>query len=80
MGVGEDFGTFCSNLSVTNRSSISDRYELITRRFNLEFWNLDSKLYHSIYTGSYGRNTATGATSDVDVIVWLQMCIRDSSW
>lgn len=30
MSVGEDFGTFCSNLVVTNRSSISDRYESIT--------------------------------------------------
>jgi hypothetical protein len=39
MGVGEDFGTFCGNLAVTNRSSISDRYELITRRFDLKFWN-----------------------------------------
>lgn len=37
MGVGEDFGIFCGNLAVTNRSSISDRYELITRRFNFEF-------------------------------------------
>lgn len=27
MGIGEDFETFCSNLAVTNRSSISDRYE-----------------------------------------------------
>ena len=71
MGVGEDFGTFCSNLAVTNRSSISDRYELITRRFNLDFWNVDSKTYHSIYAGSYGRNTATGSTSDVDMIFWL---------
>lgn len=71
MGVGEDFGTFCGNLAVTNRGSISDRYELITRRFNLEFWNADSRVNHSIYAGSYGRNTATGATSDVDMIFWL---------
>ncbi|MGF1612345.1 MAG: hypothetical protein ACFCVA_00145 [Gammaproteobacteria bacterium] len=53
MGVGEDFSAFCGNLAVTNRSSISDRYELITRRFNLEFWNSDSRLNHSLYTGSY---------------------------
>jgi len=71
MGVGEDFATFCGNLAVTNRSSISDRYELITRRFNLEFWNIESRVYHSIYAGSYGRNTATRATSDVDMIFWL---------
>jgi hypothetical protein len=31
MGVGEDFSNFSGNLAVTNHSSISDRYELITR-------------------------------------------------
>ncbi|MDT8405325.1 SMODS domain-containing nucleotidyltransferase [Sulfuriflexus sp.] len=71
MGVGEDFKTFCGNLAVTNRDSISSRYELITRRFNLEFWNTDSRTNHSIYAGSFGRNTATGKTSDVDMIFWL---------
>jgi hypothetical protein len=71
MGVGEDFKTFCGNLAVTNRDSISSRYELITRRFNLEYWNTDSRTNHSIYAGSFGRNTATGKTSDVDMIFWL---------
>lgn len=71
MGVGEDFSAFCGNLAITNRGSISDRYELITRRFNLEFWNSDSRLNHSLYTGSYGRHTAIGSTSDVDMIFWL---------
>lgn len=71
MGVAEDFNTLCTNLAVQNRASISDRYELITRRFNLEFWDTDSKQSHSIYAGSYGRNTATGLTSDVDMIFWL---------
>ena len=71
MGVGEDFKTFCRNLAVTNRDSISTRYELITRRLNLEFWNTDSRTSHSIYAGSFGRNTATGRTSDVDIIFWL---------
>jgi len=71
MGVGEDFKSFCNNLAVTNRQSISDRYELISRRFNLEFWNTDSRTSHSIYAGSFGRNTATGKTSDVDMIFWL---------
>ena len=32
MGVGADLSTFCGDLEVNNRSSISDRYELITRR------------------------------------------------
>jgi hypothetical protein len=71
MGVGEDFQQFCSNLSVRDRDSISNRYQLITRRLNLEFWNSDSYTYHSFYTGSYGRGTAIGLTSDVDMLFWL---------
>ena len=71
MGVGEDFRIFCSNLAITKRQTISDRYELITRRLNLEFWDNDSKIYHSIQAGSYGRGTATAKTSDVDMIFWL---------
>lgn len=74
MGVGEDFRALCANLAVpaTTRSSISDRYELITHRLNLEFWNTDSRTAHSFYTGSYGRGTAVGSTSDVDMIFQLQ--------
>lgn len=73
MGVGEDFKTLCSNLAVSAamRASISERYELITRRLNLEFWNTDSRTAHSFYTGSYGRGTAVGTTSDMDMIMQL---------
>jgi hypothetical protein len=74
MGVGEDFRTLCTNLSVPSerRTSIARRYGQITRRLNLEFWNIESYDYHSIYTGSYGRDTAIGGTSDVDMIFWLK--------
>src|SRR5436190_18364974 len=73
MGVGDDFKTLCSNLAVpaSSRSTISDRYNLMTKRLNTEFWNTDSYTSHSIYTGSYGRGTAVGRTSDVDMIFWL---------
>src|SRR5688500_5506258 len=73
MAVGEDFRSLCSNLAVsaTTRSSISERYELITRRLNLEFWNTDSRTSHSFYTGSYGRGTAVGTVSDLDMIMRL---------
>ncbi len=71
MGVAEDFRTFCNNIAVKKRESISDRYALITRRFNIEFWGSESNVYHSMYAGSYGRGTATGLTSDVDMIFWL---------
>lgn len=71
MGIGEDFQTFCSNLTVPNRSTIADRYGLITRRLNLEFWDSDNSTAHSFYTGSFGRGTPTGATSDVDMLMVL---------
>ena len=73
MGVGEDFRTLDSNLAVSSgvRGTISNRYGLITRRLNLEFWNIESHDYHSVYTGSYGRGSAIGDTSDVDMIFWL---------
>lgn len=73
MGVGDWFGTFCENLAISpdKRSSISGRYQLITRRLNLDFWNLDSKLQHSFYGGSYGRGTAISGISDLDMLFEL---------
>ncbi len=73
MGVGDWFGTFCENLTIPTdkRSSISGRYQLITRRLNLDFWNLDSTLQHSFYGGSYGRGTAINGFSDLDMLFEL---------
>ena len=73
MGVAEDFQTLCSGLAVPSsvRSSISNRYELITRRLNLEYWSTDSRTAHSFYTGSYGRGTAVGSISDIDMLMRL---------
>jgi len=71
MGVGEDFQAFYNNLAIRNRETIAERYGLITRRLNLEFWNVDNSQYRSFYTGSYGRGTAIGTTSDVDMLFWL---------
>ena len=73
VGVGEDFQIFCSNLTITadTRSSIGYRYQLITRRLNLDFWRRDSKTNHSFYVGSYGRGTAIRGFSDLDMIFQL---------
>ncbi len=71
MGVGEDFRIFCGELVVRDRDSIALRYGRITKRLNLDYWNSDSDAYHSFYTGSYGRGTATGLTSDVDMLFRL---------
>lgn len=71
MGIGEDFQTFCSTLAVSRRGTIADRYAQITKRLNLDYWSSDSDVYHSFYTGSYGRSTAIDTTSDVDMLFRL---------
>lgn len=70
MGVGEWFGDFCKNL-VINDPSISTRYKRITWRLNQEYYNSTSETLHSLYVGSYGRNTATCSTSDFDILFQL---------
>jgi len=69
MGVGEDFATFKNNYNINSVliSSISDRYKRITGRLNKDFWNTDSDTSHSLYVGSYGRDTAARGVSDIDM-------------
>ena len=71
MSVSDWFSEFCSNLIVGNATSISDRYKRITGRLNKDFWTTDSDTAHSIYVGSYGRETAINGTSDFDMAFWL---------
>lgn len=52
------------------RDKISSRYKKVTKAVNMEFWNSSSETLHSLYVGSYGRNTAI-STSDIDILVWL---------
>ena len=71
MGLADWFRTFCSNIQVQNGAAISSRYKAITKRLNTDFWETDSDAAHSLYVGSYGRNTAIHGTSDVDMIFRL---------
>ena len=71
MSLADWFSTFCSNLTIQNGSSISTRYKAITRRLNTDFWNTTSETSHSLYVGSYGRNTATRGFSDLDMVFEL---------
>jgi len=71
MGVAENFKAFCSNLVITNTESISRRYRAITKRLNTDFWDTISEFSHSLYVGSYGRNTAIDGFSDLDMIFQL---------
>lgn len=52
------------------RNKISNRYHVVTKAINSEFWNSSSDTAHSLYVGSYGRRTAI-STSDIDILVVL---------
>ncbi len=71
MGLAEWFSDFCLNIRVHNSETISNRYKAITRRLNTDFWNTTSETSHSLYVGSYGRNTAIGGFSDLDMVFEL---------
>lgn len=77
MGLGEWFNNFCSNIQVQDGSTISTRYKAITQRLNTDFWNTTSDTSHSLYVGSYGRNTAIQGFSDLDMIFQLPYSIYE---
>ena len=71
MRLGEWFSDFCGNIQVQDVGTISSRYKSITRRLNMDFWDTTSDTSHSLYVGSYGRNTAIQGFSDLDMIFEL---------
>lgn len=77
MGLAEWFRDFGAKIQVSNQESISRRYRAITRRLNTDFWSTTSETSHSLYVGSYGRNTAVDGTSDVDMLFRLPYSIYE---
>lgn len=77
MGLGDWFSTFCSNIRVQDGGTISTRYRAITRRLNTDFWSTTSETAHSLYVGSYGRNTAIQGFSDLDMIFQLPYSVYE---
>lgn len=71
MGLADWFSTFCSNLQITDGGTISTRYKAITKRLNIDYWTTESDTSHSLYVGSYGRNTAIAGISDLDMLFQL---------
>lgn len=58
------------SIDKNTRSVISDRYKVVTKAVNTEFYDSSSDTTHSLYVGSYGRGTAID-TSDLDIMVIL---------
>ena len=77
MGIADWFHTFCGNIQVQDGGTISSRYKTITRRLNTDFWGTTSETSHSLYVGSYGRNTATQGFSDLDMIFQLPYAVYE---
>ena len=74
MRIGEWFSDFCSALIIRD-TTVALRYKRITQRLNKEYYNSDSETTHSLYVGSYGRNTAVNSTSDFDILFQLPSSI-----
>lgn len=75
MGLADWFRDFNTNLQVADGGTISSRYKSITRRLNTDFWSTTSETAHSLYVGSYGRNTAIKGFSDLDIIFQLPVSL-----
>lgn len=72
MSVSRNFSVFCKNLEMSSGTvgKIRNRYKMITKRINLDYWGSTSESSHSWYVGSYGRDTEIW-TSDIDIVVQL---------
>lgn len=69
VSVADDFREFRSNYLIPSSTvgTISYRYKRITRQLNTDFWDTTSETAHSLYVGSYGRDSAAKGVSDLDV-------------
>lgn len=72
MSIAQKFERFTNNLKIPQITVqiVRNRYQTITKRLNQDFWNIQSETAHSLYVGSYGRDTDI-KTSDIDVLFWL---------
>jgi hypothetical protein len=73
MSVADNFRAFRANylIPAATVGTISYRYKRITKQLNKDFWNTESETAHSLYVGSYGRDTASNGVSDLDVAFTL---------
>jgi hypothetical protein len=78
MSVSTKFQNFCSNIRITASvaGDISYRYKRITKQLNKDFWDTESDTSHSLYVGSYGRDTDIHV-SDIDVLFQLPYSVYE---
>ncbi|MEK7376366.1 MAG: nucleotidyltransferase, partial [Candidatus Margulisiibacteriota bacterium] len=78
MSIGTKFESFCSNILIAQDTveDISYRYKRITKQLNKDFWETESETAHSLYVGSYGRDTDIHV-SDVDMLFQLPYAVYE---
>ena len=78
MGVAEKFKKFNEDIRISNSDidNISYRYKRITKQLNKDFWDNESDTSHSLYVGSYGRDTDIHV-SDIDMLFRLPYSVYE---
>lgn len=76
MSVSVKFRNFCDNvrISETKIETIAYRYKRITKQLNKSYWDTESETAHSLYVGSFGRDTEIH-TSDIDMLFQLPFSV-----
>lgn len=69
MGVYDQFKRFCTDIKISGEltQNVTQRYKRITKTLNADFWQSSSDTLHSLYVGSYGRDTDIHV-SDIDML------------
>jgi hypothetical protein len=72
VSVSTKFQKFCNDILIPSSTvnDISYRYKRITKQLNKDFWGTESETSHSLYVGSYGRDTEIHV-SDIDMLMRL---------
>ena len=78
MSISTKFQNFSSALRIPAGvvADISYRYGRITKQLNKDFWGTESETAHSLYVGSFGRDTDI-YTSDIDVLMQLPWAVQE---
>lgn len=78
MSVAVKFQNFCSSILIPQDKidSISYRYKRITKQLNKSYWDTESETSHSLYVGSFGRDTDIH-TSDIDMLFQLPFSVYE---
>lgn len=78
MSVSTKFQNFCDSIRIPSDvvDNISYRYKRVTKQLNKSYWDTESETSHSLYVGSYGRDTDVH-TSDVDILFQLPYSVYE---